>query len=874
MPSHPRSEVALIFPAGSRSYDAVRRRPSNILARMQAGLSKKLFPDDFGVRGDWIAVDYLTEALLCSGNLEHYHCFVEKSFLSEAQSLLQSYGKVKSNLGAAEKITVASFKDIPTIFASGQLKALFSPSADPAFALSLRNNYASSILPVVVVSHGFSFQEMLYDWFLRLFLKQTYQCDSIICTSRASQAAMARTLEHVSEHFNRDFLRSVEYAGRLDIIPLPVNTERFKPQPKEPIRNNLKLPKDSVILLYLGRISLLKADLVPLLMVFREILIDSPASKALLVIAGTTDAPYARSIETYVKTIGLSPHVRFIYNLDDVAKESLLACADIFVSPADSIQESFGLTPTEAMASGIPQVVADWNGYRDTVVHGETGFLVPTYWTKCDSDLTISGSVMGWGFDHEALGQSVALDLRIMKQHLQALIQNPDLRHNMSVQSRLRAITYYSQSQIATQYEALWSELDIISRALSLKENKESYETPKYFERFKGHPSSLLSDDCSISLTGPGRRVTDAGIKMLLSSQLGGTKTIDPRVVRAIVTTLAVGPETGDEHRIGEDGITLGALVDDVMFAEAQHHPDFVRRNVMWLMKYGFLAPSQNPEWETSIVSQGPKSSHSKSRVTLSSVSGSSSFVRKACRYGDMSFYSADEWIGRSLDLYGEWSETEVALFRQIIQPDDIVVEAGANVGTHTIAFAQMVSPFGKVLAYEPNPFSFELLKENVGYISVVSAFRLALGQERCVAAISTPWNNPGGAEVVLGEHGGISVTTLDETYELDRLALLKADVEGMELPLLKGAAVTIRRCRPLLYVEDDREERSKELRAWIISQGYRVYKHRPFLYNAANWRGNKVNVFGLVASFNLLCVPVERQDLQDVTDGLLRVTK
>ena len=54
-----------------------------------------------------------------------------------------------------------------------------------------------------------------------------------------------------------------------------------------------------------------------------------------------------------------------------------LAAADLFCSPADNLQETFGLSVLEAMASSLPVVASDWNGYRDLVVHGSTGWLVP-----------------------------------------------------------------------------------------------------------------------------------------------------------------------------------------------------------------------------------------------------------------------------------------------------------------------------------------------------------------------------------------------------------------------------------------------------------------------------------------------------------------
>ena len=62
----------------------------------------------------------------------------------------------------------------------------------------------------------------------------------------------------------------------------------------------------------------------------------------------------------------------------DGAHGPVMQAANAFVSLSDNIQETFGLTPVEAMAAGLPCVVSDWNGYKDTVVDGETGFRIPT----------------------------------------------------------------------------------------------------------------------------------------------------------------------------------------------------------------------------------------------------------------------------------------------------------------------------------------------------------------------------------------------------------------------------------------------------------------------------------------------------------------
>ena len=73
-----------------------------------------------------------------------------------------------------------------------------------------------------------------------------------------------------------------------------------------------------------------------------------------------------------------------------------------------------------------------------------------------------------------------------------------------------------------------------------------------------------------------------------------------------------------------------------------------------------------------------------------------------------------DEFIGKSLRRYGEWAESELELLERYIKPGDVIVDIGANIGTHTVAFAQLVGPRGLVIAFEPQARIFQLLCANV----------------------------------------------------------------------------------------------------------------------------------------------------------------
>ena len=105
----------------------------------------------------------------------------------------------------------------------------------------------------------------------------------------------------------------------------------------------------------------------------------------------------------------------------------------------------------------------------------------------------------------------------------------------------------------------------------------------------------------------------------------------------------------------------------------------------------------------------------------------------------------------------------------------------------------------------------------------------------------------------------------MDDNISLDHIDMLKIDVEGMEADVLVGARKTIARCRPLVYVENDRPRNTPRLLNTLFAYGYRVWRHNPPLFNPENFRGCKENVFQGLVSLNLIAVPDEREAPESV---------
>ncbi len=238
-------------------------------------------------------------------------------------------------------------------------------------------------------------------------------------------------------------------------------------------------------------------------------------------------------------------------------------------------------------------------------------------------------------------------------------------------------------------------------------------------------------------------------------------------------------------------------------------------------------------------------------------------------RFGKIMYNVLDLYVGKSLKLYGEYSPGESALFSDILQPGDVVVEVGANIGAHTIRLAQLVGKEGKVIAFEPQRLCFQLLNGNVAINSLTNVYTY----QKCVGASEGSVIVPELSPDEIHNWGGVSLENASrdkgerveriilDSLNLAKCKLLKIDVEGMELQVLQGAVKLLDKCQPLIYMEVDREDKKANLTTFLCERGYKIYEHNPPLYSDNNYFSNPHNEFTLhgaqIVSFNALCVPL-----------------
>jgi len=235
---------------------------------------------------------------------------------------------------------------------------------------------------------------------------------------------------------------------------------------------------------------------------------------------------------------------------------------------------------------------------------------------------------------------------------------------------------------------------------------------------------------------------------------------------------------------------------------------------------------------------------------------------QRQCRHGMMLYNVNDQFQGKMLDKYGEYSEGEVDTFAQLLKPGMIAVEVGANIGSHTVAIANLVGPTGRVLAFEPQRAIFQVLCANIALnaLEQVEAHWMAVGAAAGEVMIDRldmrAEQNFGGYSIGKATAGDKVPLRSVDSFGLPHCHMIKIDVEGMEADVLRGAAATIRRCGPMVFCENESSEKSPELIQLLWDLDYDCYWHVTPYVRVPNFRGDPEKIHPTMVSTNMVCVP------------------
>lgn len=324
----------------------------------------------------------------------------------------------------------------------------------------LRDRFAVGPTPIVADTHSFSHYS-LWTALSPLSRASYVTFDSIVCRSPSSMETMRRGFTWLHEMDKTDDSKPI-LPCRLDELAYCLDTELFHPTDEDgqaDARRILNLPQEGQIAMFLGRVTAYsKGDLLPLLSAFKQA--TSRDNDYLLIVGVEFPPGYGEKLREAGDALGLDERLIIVGEIKPMMRPLYFRAADLFVFPGETTVETFGNTVIEAMASGLPVIVSDWDGLRRHVREGENGRLIPTYWMPgLDQVEAFSPLSTRWSAQL-FLGQSVWLDTDVLTQSLREFLDDPALRTQMGTIGRVMAEEIYGSARIMADWHQLWNELE------------------------------------------------------------------------------------------------------------------------------------------------------------------------------------------------------------------------------------------------------------------------------------------------------------------------------------------------------------------------------------------------------------------------------
>jgi glycosyltransferase involved in cell wall biosynthesis len=417
----------------------------------------------------------------------------------------------------------------------------------------------------------------------------THPWDALICTSPAVREGMERLFDAWGAHLADRTGGRAPPRVRLPVIPLGVDAADLAGQAdrgdaRARMRAELGLAEGDVLVLWVGRLSYFeKAFPQPMFMAVQQAQ-AATGVRAVFAMAGWFPSDGDRALyEDAVRAHAPDVAIRFVDGNDRARLADLWAAGDIFLSLVDNVQETFGITPLEAMAAGLPVVASDWDGYRATVRDGVEGFLIPTLIGSASGGvgaaLADSHAIEAMSYQAYvgAVAQHSAVHIGRAAEALAALMRAPDLRRRMGDAGRARVQAHYDWPVVARQIHALTQHLAEVRAAGADPQARIALDPARGdpFRDFAHFATNALTHDTPLRAT-PGMTpdlVRAAGVASPLDSLFGAMRA-DPELCADALAVLQARD---------------GATVREVLLAFPPGQRRGVEMGLAWMAKYGFV---------------------------------------------------------------------------------------------------------------------------------------------------------------------------------------------------------------------------------------------------------------------------------------------
>lgn len=392
-----------------------------------------------------------------------------------------------------------------------------------------RNVWAPDIFPVTAVNHTLS-----YSNYNHLFLQHLWQGisprDAIGCNSQAAKAVLERNFAHLQHSYHSD---ACAHPPALRVVPMGLDPAQWdgsnggqRPvMTRATMRVRLQATDSSVLYLLFGRIAMAdKLDPIPLLLALRRARHECPELDLRLVIGGYArpDDNAADYLRAVAKLLNIS--LTLLPNPTAEEKYALFAAADVFVSPSDNIQETFGLSLLEAGAARLPSVVSDWNGYRDIIVHGQTGLLASTFAPAATPELDLLSPLLFDNQQHLLRSQQSAVSVPELAKAMVLLAQDPSLRVRMGAQAYAHVLKHFTWDAVLDKWLNLWQELSDIPLSPETVNHLRGHRHPAHLpvgEIYAPYASQHLQPEQMLRCSAVGQAVRKGVLPFKAFSALG-----------------------------------------------------------------------------------------------------------------------------------------------------------------------------------------------------------------------------------------------------------------------------------------------------------------------------------------------------------------
>ncbi|MHA1539805.1 MAG: glycosyltransferase family 4 protein [Alphaproteobacteria bacterium] len=337
--------------------------------------------------------------------------------------------------------------------------------------------------------------------------------DALICTSESVKKMVQRTINDYGDYLGERIGAKPALPIQLPVIPLGIDTAPFKKDARKKrveYRQKMKIAKSEIVVLFMGRLSYhAKAHPLPMYLALEEVAKRTGKKIRLVQVGWFANDALEKAFREGAKQFAPSVRHHFLDGRKRNIRENIWHIADIFCSLSDNIQETFGLVPVEAMAAGIPVVVTDWDGYRETVRDGVDGFTIRTTQPAAGYGTHLARSHAEDHLSYDRYigysSQVVGVDIPACITAFTALVENPSLRNKMAKAGQKRAQNVYDWSVVVKQYQSLWAELATLRSdgAETCAVQKGAQVQPLRadpFHSFSHYPTDHLSEDKLISL--------------------------------------------------------------------------------------------------------------------------------------------------------------------------------------------------------------------------------------------------------------------------------------------------------------------------------------------------------------------------------------